>query len=65
MILDSSACINLYYNIEMNIMKINLVVPVLGSRGKSLCICVLCVILSHYLFYLFFRIRKQVISVWG
>ena len=30
-----------------------MVVPVLGSRGKSLCICVLCVLLSHCLFSLF------------
>jgi len=30
-----------------------MVVPVLGSRGKSLCICVLCVLLSYCLFYLF------------
>jgi len=41
------------FNIERNIIKIKLVVPVLGSRGKSLCICVLCVMLSHCLFSLF------------
>ena len=53
MVLDASACINMYCNIERNIMKIKLVVSVLGSRGKSLCICVLCVMLSHCLFSLF------------
>jgi len=51
MVLDASACINMYCNIEGNIMKkIKLVVPVLGS---SLGICVLCVMLSHFLFYVF------------
>jgi len=53
MVLDASACINMYCNIERNIMKIKLVVLVLGSRGKSLCICVSCVMLSHFLFSLF------------
>jgi len=53
MVLDDSACINMYCNIERNIMKIKLVFPVLGSRGKSLCICVLCVMLSHCLFSMF------------
>ena len=28
-------------------------IQVLGSKGKSLCICVLCVILSHCLFLVF------------
>ena len=54
MVLDASTCINMYCNIERKIMKkIKLVVPVLGSRGKSLCICVLCVMLSHCLFSVF------------
>jgi len=53
MVLDASACINMYCNIERNIIKIKLVVLVLGSRAKSLCICVLCVLLSHDLFSVF------------
>ena len=50
MVLDASTCINMYCNIERNIMKIKLVVSVLRSSGKSLCICVLCVMLSHFYF---------------
>ena len=53
MVLGALACINMYYNIERNIMKNQDVVPVLGSMGKSLCICVLCVMLSHCLFFVF------------
>ena len=54
MVLDALACINMYYNIERNIMKkIKLVVSVFGFRGKSLCTCVLCVMLSHFLFSVF------------
>ena len=43
--MDVVACIYMYCNIERNIMKINLVAPVLGSKGKFLCIFVLCVML--------------------
>ena len=64
MVLDASACINMYCNIERNIMKNQSGSPSLGSRGKSLCICVLCVMLSHCLFSCL-RIRMQVISVQG
>jgi len=53
MVSDALACINMYYNIERNIMKNQAGSPVLGSRGKSLCICVLCVMLLHCLFYVF------------
>jgi len=53
-VLDALTCINMYCNIERNIMKkFKLVVSVLGSKGKSLCICVLCVMLSHCLFSVF------------
>jgi len=31
----------------------SMVVSVLGSSGKSLCICDLCVMLSHCLFFVF------------
>ena len=53
MVLDALACINMYCNIERNIMKNQAGSPGLQSRGKSLCICVLCVMLSHFLFYVF------------
>ena len=53
MVLDALACINMYYNIERNIMKNQAGSLGFGSRGKSLCICVLCVLLSHYLFSMF------------
>ena len=53
MVLDASACINMYCNIETNIMKNQAGSPSFGIQGKSLCICVLCVMLSHCLFSLF------------
>jgi len=53
MVLDASTCINMYCNIERNIMKNQTSSPILGSMGKSLCICVLRVMLSHCLFSLF------------
>ena len=53
MVLDASACINMYYNIERNIMKNQAGSPSFGIQGKSLCICVLCVVSSHCLFYVF------------
>ena len=53
MVLDASACIHMYCNIERNIMKNQAGSPGSGIQGKSLCICVLCVMLSHYLFSLF------------
>jgi len=53
MLFHAAACINMYCNIERNIMKNQSGSPVFGSRGKSLCICVLCVILSHCLFSVF------------
>ena len=51
MVLDASACINMYSSIERNIMKNQTGSLGFGIQGKSLCICVLCVLLSHYLFY--------------
>ena len=53
MVLDASKCINMYYNIERNIMKNQAGSPSFGIQGKSLCICVLCVMLSHCLFSVF------------
>jgi len=46
MVLDASACINMYCNIERNIMKNQVGSPSFGIQGKSLCICVLCVMIS-------------------
>jgi len=51
MVLDASACINIYCSIERNIMKNQAGSPSFGIQGKSLCICVLCVMLSHCLFF--------------
>jgi len=53
MVLDASACMNMYYNIKRNIMKNQAGSLGFGIQGKSLCICVLCVLLSHYLFSVF------------
>jgi len=53
MVLDALACINMYYNIERNIMKNQTGSPSFGIQVKSLCICVLCVMLSHCLFSMF------------
>ena len=53
MVLDALACINMYCNIERIIMKNQVGSLGLGSRGESLCICVLCVMLSHCLFSVF------------
>ena len=53
MVLDASACINMHYNIERNIMKNQAGSPSFAIQGKSLCICVLCVMLSHCLFSMF------------
>jgi len=53
MVLDALTCINMYCNIERNIMKNQAGSPDFGIQGKSLCICVLCVMLSHCLFSLF------------
>ena len=51
-------------NTERNIMKNQAGRPDLGSRGKSLCISVLCFMLS-LLFILCFKIRLQIIYVQG
>jgi len=46
----------MYCDIERNIMKNQAGSPSFGMQGKSLCICVLCVMLSHYLFYVFYNL---------
>ena len=50
MVLDALACINMYYNIERNIMENQAGSPSFGIQGKSMCICVM---LSNCLFYVF------------
>ena len=50
MVLDALTCINMYCNIERNIMKNQAGSPSFGIQGKiSMHIC-LCVMLSHCLF---------------
>jgi len=53
MVLDASTCINMYCNIEKNIMKNQAGSPSFRIQGKSLFRCVLCVMLSHCLFSVF------------
>ena len=52
MVLDASACINMYCNIERNIMKNQAGSLDFGIEGKiSVHMCFLCVMLSHCLFF--------------
>jgi len=53
MVLDALACINMHCKIEKNIMKNQESSPSFWIQGKYLCICVLCVMLSHCLFSVF------------
>jgi len=53
MVLDASACINMYCKIEKNIMKNHAGSPGFGIQGKTLCVSVLCFMLSNCLFYVF------------
>ena len=46
MVLDASACVYMYCNIERNIMKNQAGSPNFGIQGKSLCIFFLCFMLS-------------------
>jgi len=57
MVLDASACINMYCNIERNIMKNQV-----GSPGCAYVFYGLC---SRIVYFLCLRIRMQVISVQG
>ena len=51
MVLDALACINMYYNIERNIMKNQAGSPGFGIQGKSLCISVfMCYDLALFIF---------------
>jgi len=63
MVLDASACINMYYNIERNIMKNQASSPGFGIQGKiSVYMCFMCYALALFIF-LCFRIHMQLISV--
>jgi len=56
MVLDALACINMYYNIERNIMKNQAGSPSFGIQGKiSVYMCFMCYALT--LFNLCFRIH--------
>ena len=52
MVLDASACINIYYNIERNIMKNQAGSPSFGIYGKiSMYMCFMCYALALFFFY--------------
>jgi len=51
MVLDDSACINMYYNIERNIMKNQASSPSFGIQGKiSVYMCVMCYAITLFIF---------------
>ena len=50
MVLDASACINMYYNIERNIMKNQAGSPDFGIQGKiSVYMCFMCYALALFI----------------
>ena len=52
MVLDASACINMYYNIERNIMKNQAGSPGFGIQGKiSLYMCFMCYALAFFILF--------------
>jgi len=52
MVLDASACINMYYNIERNIMKNQAGSPDFGIQGKIFVyMCFMCYSLALFIFY--------------
>jgi len=64
MVLDASTCINMYCNIERNIMKNQAGSPGFGIPGK-ISVHVFNVLCSHIVYFLCLRIRMPVISVQG
>jgi len=63
--MDTSTCIYMYCNIERNIMKNQSGSPGFGIQGKiSVYICFMWYALA-IVYFLCFRIRMQVISIWG
>jgi len=69
MVLNALACINMYYNIERNIMKNQAGSPGFGIHGKiSVYMCFMCSALALFIFYVLefiCKIHMQVISVRG
>ena len=52
MVLDASACINMYSNIERNIMKNQAGIPGFGIQGKiSVHMCFMCYALGLFIFF--------------
>jgi len=52
MVLDASACINMYYNIERNIMENKAGCLSFGIQGKiSVYMCFICYALALFIFY--------------
>ena len=64
MVMDALASINMYCNIERNIMENQAGSPGFGIQGK-IYVYVFYVLCSRIVYFLCFRIRMQVISVWG
>ena len=62
MVLDASECINMYCNIEGNIMKNQSGIPSFGIQGK-ICVYLFYVVCSRHRLFSIFRIRMQVISI--
>ena len=65
MVVDASACINMYCNIERKIMKNQANSLGFGTQWENLCVYVFYVLFSRIVYFLCFRIRMQVISVQG
>ena len=65
MVLDASACINMYCNIERNIMKNQSGSPGFGIQGKiSVYVCFMCYALTLFIFYVLeFVCRKFLYGV--
>ena len=64
MVLDASTCINMYYNIERNIMKNQAGSPSFQIQGK-ISVYVFYVLCSCIVYFMRFRICMQVIFVRG
>ena len=51
MVLNASACINVYYNIERNIMKNQASIPGFGIQGRiSVYMCYMCYVLVLFIY---------------
>ena len=51
MVLDASACINMYCNIERNIMKNEAGSPSFGIQWENICVYVFYVLCSHIVYF--------------